>query len=74
MRLWEIGKADERGRQNVLAGVLLHVVAAAVGVDTAVDRSSLERRLRRGLEVVNHAPIFRIGNLSNAQPSAEPER
>jgi hypothetical protein len=35
-----VEEAHERGREDVLSGVLLHVVAAAGGVDLAADFGS----------------------------------
>ena len=64
-------ETNERGREHVLAGVLLHVIAAAGGVNLAVDAGSgLQGSLVEialGFEVVDDAAIFGVGDFGDAE-------
>ncbi len=56
----------------MLSGVLLHVVAAACGIDLAVDAGSgLEgfslRIVQRGFEVVHDSAVFRVGDFGDSE-------
>ena len=58
----------------MLSGVLLHVVAAALGIDAAMDRCRLQRGGFGGrFQVVDNPAVFRIRNLRDSQ-DARPRR
>jgi len=62
-----IEEPDEGGRQNVLARMLLHVIAPTRIVDPAAHLHSLLRRLL-GLQVVNNSAVFPFLHLRHAEP------
>src|SRR6478609_10858239 len=57
-----IEQPDKRSREQVLAGVLLHVVTSSRGIDGAMNLRSQSQRLRRK---VKDASVFFVGNFSD---------
>ena len=51
----------------MLSGVLLHVVAAAGGVDFAVDAGSGLQIFQWGIEVVDDLAVFGVGDFGDAK-------
>ena len=62
-----VEEAKEGGGENVLGGVLLHVVAAAGGVDLAVDAGSGLNIFDGGFEVVDDVAVFGVGDFGDAE-------
>ncbi len=60
-------KLDKSCRENVLSGVLLHVIAASFRIDAAPHPDTRNRQLRRRFEVVENPAVFRIRNFRNPQ-------
>jgi hypothetical protein len=58
----------------MLSGVLLHVVAAAFGIDAAADPDARNRQLWGRFEVVENPAIFRIRNFRYPQALGPFER
>ena len=58
----------------MLSGVLLHVVAAAFGIDAAMYRGACQRQPRRRFQVVNDPAVFPIRNFRDSQAIAPVER
>ncbi len=63
-----VEESNECGGKDVLRGVLLHVIAAAGGVDLAVQAGSGLRILERRLQVVDDVPILGVGDFRDANP------
>ena len=63
---WQIEEPDKCGREDVLSGMLLHVVTPTGGVDHASDAGSRAHGLQRGFEVVDDAAVFGIGDFGDA--------
>ena len=59
----DLEQAIERGRQHVLAGVLLHVLEPARPVDPAVHRPGLDL----ALDDVHDAAVFVIDDVDDAR-------
>ena len=51
----------------MLRGVLLHVIAAAGGVNFAMDAGSRLRILERGFQVVDNVAVLGVGDFGNAE-------
>ena len=60
-----VEEADEGGGEDMLSGVLLHVVAAAGGVDLAADFGSRLQGLWRGFKIMNDAAVFGVGDFGD---------
>ncbi len=58
----------------MLSGVLLHVISAAIEIDTAMHRRAHDRQLRRRFQVVNDPAVFRFGNFGDAQAGSRRQR
>src|SRR6266853_5367882 len=65
---------DKSCRENMLSGVLLHVVAAAFRINTAADPDARNRQLRWRFQVVKNPAIFRIRNFRYPQALGPFER
>ena len=62
-----VEKANEGGGENVLGGVLLHVVAAAGGVDFAANAGSGLYVFQWSFEVVDDVAVFGVGDFGDAE-------
>jgi hypothetical protein len=63
----QVVKANEGSRQHMLSGMLLHVVAAARGVDLAADAGSGREIFDRSFQVVDDSAIFRVGDFRDSE-------
>ena len=52
----------------MLSSVLLHVVAAAFGIDAAMHRGACQRQPRRRFQVVDDPAVFGVRNFGDSQP------
>ncbi len=59
-------KLDEGGGEDVLSGVLLHVIAAAGGVDHAMNGRTGRWRLQRSFQIMNYPSVFCVGDFGDA--------
>lgn len=68
---WNVKQTDEGGREHVLAGVLLHVIAAARRVNLATDeRSGLQGSLVEialCFDIVDHFAVFCVSDFGDAE-------
>ena len=62
-----IEQPHEGSGEDVLSGMLLHVVTATGGVDLAMDAASGLEVSERRFEVVNDSPVFRVGHFGDAE-------
>src|SRR5258708_2729657 len=70
----QLVKLNKSCRENMLPGVLLHVVAAAFPINAAADPDARDRQLRRRFQVVQNPAVFRIRNLRYPQALGPFER
>ena len=62
-----IEQSDKCSGEHVLAGVLLHVIAAAVGVNLAVDGGSGLNIFYRHFEIVDNLAVLSVGDFVDPQ-------
>ena len=63
----QVVKADEGGGEDMLSGVLLHVIATAGGVNLAADARSGREIFDRSFEVVDDSAIFSVDDFGDAE-------
>ena len=62
----DVEEAQERSREHVLSGVLLHMIAAAYSINLALKSHPRLKVLQRRFEVMDHVAILRVRNFCDA--------
>jgi hypothetical protein len=63
----KVEEVDEGGGENVLGGVLLHVIAPAGGIDLTVDAGSGLKVSQGSIEVMDDAAVFGVGDFGDTK-------